>query len=116
MKPSSSLLTQKRLPRQRKRQRKQSDSFACLRMTDPLDWIDDELQELSSRHLRRERRVFAGRRDVVLQYHGCELINFGSNDYLNLAGDPRLAQAVVGATAAEGWGAGASPLVTGYAG
>jgi 8-amino-7-oxononanoate synthase len=83
-------------------------------MSNPLDWIDDELQMLSSQHLRRERRVFAGRGDVVLQYEGREFINFGSNDYLNLAGDPRLAQAVSIAMQVEGWGAGASPLVTGY--
>lgn len=44
----------------------------------------------------------------------CRLVNFGSNDYLGLAGDPRLAAAVIEATAAEGWGSGASPLVTGY--
>jgi 8-amino-7-oxononanoate synthase len=42
-----------------------------------------------------------------------ELINFGSNDYLGLAADPRLADAARRAIDEEGWGAGASPLVTG---
>ena len=43
------------------------------------------------------------------------MINFGSNDYLGLAADPRLAQAVVEAIKQEGWGSGASPLITGHA-
>ncbi len=40
-------------------------------------------------------------------------MNFGSNDYLALAADPRLADAAAEAARDEGWGAGASPLVTG---
>jgi len=39
--------------------------------------------------------------------------NFGSNDYLALAADPRLAAAAIEAITREGWGSGASPLVTG---
>jgi len=46
---------------------------------------------------------------------GRDLVNFGSNDYLGLASDPRLAQAVADALCREGWGSGASPLVTGHA-
>jgi len=42
-----------------------------------------------------------------------ELINFGSNDYLAAAADPRLAAAVAEAVPCEGFGSGASPLVTG---
>ncbi len=45
---------------------------------------------------------------------GREVIHFGSNDYLALAADPRLAAAVTEATERTGWGSGASPLVTGY--
>src|SRR5439155_24752873 len=45
--------------------------------------------------------------------NGQSLINFGSNDYLGLAADPRIAAAVRSALDNEGWGAGASPLVTG---
>jgi 8-amino-7-oxononanoate synthase len=46
---------------------------------------------------------------------GHEAINFGSNDYLNLAADPRLTAAVAAALLEFGWGSGASPLVTGHA-
>jgi 8-amino-7-oxononanoate synthase len=46
---------------------------------------------------------------------GRQLVNFGSNDYLALAADPRLAAAAAEACLEEGTGAGASPLVTGRA-
>ncbi len=46
---------------------------------------------------------------------GREAINFGSNDYLNLASDPRLTAAVEAALHEYGWGSGASPLLTGHA-
>ncbi len=85
-------------------------------MSTPLAWIDDEIGGLRSQHLLRQLRTFCGARGVVARYDGRELINFGSNDYLNLAGDSRLAQAVLQAVEHEGWGAGASPLVTGHSG
>jgi 8-amino-7-oxononanoate synthase len=44
---------------------------------------------------------------------GRELINFGSNDYLGLAADVRLVAAAREASEREGWGSGASPLVSG---
>ena len=44
---------------------------------------------------------------------GAELVNFGSNDYLGLAADPRLAAAAAEAADEEGWGSGASPLISG---
>ena len=42
-------------------------------------------------------------------------VNFGSNDYLGYAGDVRLTRAASRAACAEGFGAGASPLVSGHA-
>ena len=44
---------------------------------------------------------------------GKELVNFGCNDYLGLAADERLAAAARDAIEREGWGSGASPLVSG---
>jgi len=41
------------------------------------------------------------------------LINFGSNDYLGLAADPRLARSAKDAIDQYGFGSGASPLITG---
>ncbi|MFZ1933931.1 MAG: 8-amino-7-oxononanoate synthase [Thermoguttaceae bacterium] len=81
----------------------------------PLSWIDDELLALQRQHLRRRPATRQGPQAARLSLDGRELINFGSNDYLGLAADPRLAQAVVEAVATEGWGSGASPLITGRA-
>ncbi len=45
---------------------------------------------------------------------GQALVNFGSNDYLALAADPRLTAAAITAIHCEGFGSGASPLITGH--
>jgi 8-amino-7-oxononanoate synthase len=79
----------------------------------PLAWIDSELDTLESQGLRRQLAVRGSPQTVRLTLNGRELINFGSNDYLGLAAEGRLAAAVARAVAEEGWGSGASPLVTG---
>jgi len=81
----------------------------------PLSWIDDELAALEQKHLRRRLLVRDGPQSARSSIGGRELVNFGSNDYLALAADPRLARAVTDAVVTEGWGGGASPLVTGHA-
>jgi 8-amino-7-oxononanoate synthase len=73
-------------------------------MADPLAWIDDEAADWASRGLTR-RLVPRGRSSAI---------NFGSNDYLGLASDPRVVAAATRAAEAFGWGAGASPLVSGW--
>jgi len=80
----------------------------------PLSWIDDELADLDVHGLLRTRGTHTGAQQPQLEIAGQQLINFGSNDYLGLAADPRLASAAVDATLQFGAGAGASPLVTGY--
>jgi 8-amino-7-oxononanoate synthase len=80
-----------------------------------LSWIDDELASLDRQHLRRQLLSRSGPQAARLSLDGREFINFSSNDYLALAADPRLARAVTEAIALEGWGSGASPLVTGRA-
>jgi len=82
---------------------------------DRLAWIDRELAALDAEGLRRRLGVRTGRQAARLVLDGRELVNFGSNDYLALAADPRLAAAVAEAVKQEGWGGGASPLITGYA-
>jgi 8-amino-7-oxononanoate synthase len=74
----------------------------------------DELAELERRGLRRERRPIGSGQGPRVRLRGRELVNFASNDYLNLAGDPRLARAAVRAARRYGSGAGASPLVAGH--
>jgi 8-amino-7-oxononanoate synthase len=80
----------------------------------PLDWLERELAALEAKGLRRWRPSRRGRQGVRCVLDGQELINFGSNDYLGLAGDERVIAAAVAAAANEGWGSGASPLVGGW--
>ncbi|MFI4874278.1 MAG: 8-amino-7-oxononanoate synthase [Blastopirellula sp. JB062] len=79
-----------------------------------LAWLQDELQTLEQFELRRRLRTHAGPQTVELAVDGQPLINFGGNDYLGLAADSRIAAAAIAAIENEGWGSGASPLVTGH--
>ncbi len=83
-------------------------------MSDPLAWLDDALADLDRRGLRRTLAARSGpQRGDQITIDGQTLVNFGSNDYLGLAADPRIAAAVKDAIDKYGWGSGASPLVTG---
>ncbi|MCY2994122.1 MAG: 8-amino-7-oxononanoate synthase [Planctomycetota bacterium] len=78
-----------------------------------LRWIDTELATLEALNLRRRLTVRTGPQSpAVIDMDGRQLVNFGSNDYLGLAAGS-LSDAVQRAVASVGWGAGASPLVTG---
>jgi 8-amino-7-oxononanoate synthase len=77
-------------------------------------WMDNELDQRRQGALYRKRRLLEERRGPRVRILGREFVNFASNDYLNLAGDPRLARAAARAARRWGCGAGASPLVTGY--
>ncbi len=81
---------------------------------DPLEWIDAALADWQQQGLRRQLATHDGAQGPTVSIDGRPLINFGSNDYLGLAGDPRLADAAAEALKHAGLGAGASPLVTGH--
>jgi 8-amino-7-oxononanoate synthase len=76
-------------------------------------WLDDALKELEQRSLRRRLSIRVGPQGSSTEVQGDRLIHFGSNDYLGLAADPRVGQAVIRTIESEGVGAGASPLVFG---
>jgi 8-amino-7-oxononanoate synthase len=80
----------------------------------PLRWVEDELKVLQDHDLRRSLTERGHAQGATIDFGGRKVLNFGSNDYLGLAGDRRLAAAVAQAFEDDGWGAGASPLVTGY--
>ncbi len=80
---------------------------------DPLKWIDAALTDLERRDLRRQHATRRGPQSARITINGRDLVNFGSNDYLGLASDKRLAEAARIAVEREGWGSGASPLVSG---
>ena len=83
-------------------------------MDHPLGWIDRELDTAQKQGLHRRLPLRDGPQSARLTVDGRELINFGSNDYLALAADSRLANAATEAVQREGLGSGASPLITGY--
>ncbi|MBX6312017.1 MAG: 8-amino-7-oxononanoate synthase [Isosphaeraceae bacterium] len=82
---------------------------------DALAWIDAEAAERRRRGLQRRLvprgPAIPGR---LIGQDGRSLLNLASNDYLGLAADPRLIAAATRAAERFGWGAGASPLVSGW--
>jgi 8-amino-7-oxononanoate synthase len=83
-------------------------------LPEALGWIDEGLEAIRRDGLERPRRVRTGRQGRGVELDGRSLVNFGSNDYLGYAGDVRLTKAASRASCAEGFGAGASPLVSGH--
>jgi 8-amino-7-oxononanoate synthase len=83
-------------------------SFECLK------WIDEELPALEAKGLRRKLLSRSSMQAASITLDGREYVNFGSNDYLGLAADPRLAESVAAALKQYGWGSGASPLIAGH--
>jgi 8-amino-7-oxononanoate synthase len=81
-------------------------------MTNPLAWIDDELNALDEQGLRRHLAVRNSRQSATIQIDRRELINFSSNDYLGLAAEISV-EKICAFVANRGWGSGASPLITG---
>jgi 8-amino-7-oxononanoate synthase len=85
-------------------------------LPDQLGWIATDLDALRAADLERPHRVRTGRQGREVELDGRTLLNFGSNDYLGYASDVRLTKAASKAACAEGFGAGASPLVSGHSG
>src|SRR5262245_25800810 len=79
----------------------------------PLAWIEAALQDLERQDLRRHQSTRTSAQSAHIAIDGRNLISFGSNDYLGLASDERLTAAALTAANREGWGGGASPLVSG---
>lgn len=76
--------------------------------------IETALSGLAQRQRLRERQVLSGQQGSHVVLDGQSLLSFASNDYLGLAGHPKLRQAVIEAVAQEGVGACASHLLTGH--
>lgn len=78
-----------------------------------LDWLDSELQRLSDHDLLRGRRTIRPLGDGWCEVDGHRCRNFASNDYLNLASNPRVLDAAQRALSEGGAGATASALICG---
>jgi len=76
--------------------------------------LDDRLEQRAGQGLRRQRRVVDSPQGARLRVDGREVLHFGSNDYLGLAGDKRLVAAAQAGAARYGVGAGASHLISGH--
>jgi 8-amino-7-oxononanoate synthase len=78
------------------------------------DRLTAELAKIETTGLTRRRRVLESACGRIAAVDGREMLNFASNDYLGLAGNREIAQAM--ATGAQQWGAGsgASHLVSGH--
>lgn len=80
---------------------------------DVLDWIADDLRQLSLQGLLRQQREVVPLTDGRCRVDGVDVWDCASNDYLDLARDSRVAAAAAAAIASHGVGATASPLVCG---
>jgi 8-amino-7-oxononanoate synthase len=75
--------------------------------------LEHDLDVLSHAGLRRTLRTVEHRRNATIVLDGKATIDFSSNDYLGLAGDPRLASAAFALMQGEGTGAAAARLISG---
>lgn len=75
--------------------------------------LGERLAELERAGLRRVLRATERGAGAEVAVDGMRAIDFSSNDYLGLAGDPRIAEAAGRALADAGTGAGAARLISG---
>src|SRR5690606_18959340 len=76
--------------------------------------IERALAERRAKSLYRERRVLDSPQGARVVIEGREYLNFSSNDYLGLAADPRVIEAMNEAARLYGAGSGAAHLVSGH--
>jgi len=76
--------------------------------------LAEQLAELGRKGLLRRRLVRESGQGAHILIEGREYLAFCSNDYLGLAGDPRIAKALADASQRFGVGEGASHLLTGH--
>ncbi|MBD1938460.1 8-amino-7-oxononanoate synthase [Microcoleus sp. FACHB-68] len=82
--------------------------------TDPYAWIEQCLTTIHRAGWYRSVQTIENRPGATVLLEGREVINFAGNDYLGLAGDPRLIQAAINATQEYGTGSTGSRLITGH--
>ncbi len=73
-----------------------------------------ELADIAAAGLTRRRRVLDSPAGRIARVDGQEVLNFASNDYLGLAGNADIAQALADGALRWGAGSGASHLVSGH--
>jgi hypothetical protein len=81
--------------------------------TDPLAWIDQELEQLATAGLRANIRTLDSPMDAWVTIDGRRLLNFCANNYLGLANHPRCARPSKRAIDQYGVGPGAVRTIAG---
>ena len=81
---------------------------------DPMQTLNDLLAQRRAAGLYRSRRITDGPQAPELVVDGRRMLAFCSNDYLGLAADPRLAEALTRGAARYGTGSGAAHLISGH--
>ncbi|RPI32818.1 MAG: glycine C-acetyltransferase [Chloroflexota bacterium] len=82
-------------------------------MSDKLQWIQDELQNLKDAGLYNRIRTLSSPQGAWLVVDGKQVLNFCSNNYLGLANHPRLVQAAKACTDKYGVGPAAVRTIAG---
>ena len=77
-------------------------------------WIDKALATIHRANWYRAVQPLEGKAGPEIILDGQTLINFASNDYLGLAGDPRLSEAAIAAIQTYGTGSTGSRLLSGH--
>ena len=76
--------------------------------------LDQKLAELDRQHLIRQRRIVESPHAPAMTVDGQPMLAFCSNDYLGLAADLRVVDALREGAARYGAGSGASHLISGH--
>ncbi|MGK7895662.1 MAG: 8-amino-7-oxononanoate synthase [Xenococcus sp. (in: cyanobacteria)] len=78
------------------------------------NWWDKSLETIHRANWYRSVKKISGLPGPIIELAGHRVLNFASNDYLGLAGDPRLREAAVTAIRNYGTGSTGSRLLTGH--
>ena len=81
--------------------------------SDPLSFLDIELNTLRSHGLHRSLRILEGRQEATATIDGRTLVNLSSNNYLGLTTHPRLIERAIEATREFGVGSGSVRTIAG---
>lgn len=77
-------------------------------------WVEKSLRTIAKANWHRSVQPIEGAAGPVVNMQGRQMLNFASNDYLGLAGDPQLAASAIAATQALGTGSTGSRLLSGH--
>ena len=81
--------------------------------TDPLGFLDDEVEALRRDHLYRALKVMSSQQGPEIELDGRHVISLSSNDYLGLTHHPRMKDAALRAVRDYGAGSGAVRTIAG---